>query len=966
MNPPGPQAVYSYGGWEVDAGRRELRSGGLPVPLSGRAFDILEVLVRSAGELVKKDELMAAVWPGMIVGDNTLQSHISALRKALGGDREILKTSSGRGYRLAGNWIAREASAPPAAVGPGASMPPPATPTNFPGTGPELLGRSAALQHLRARLSTSRIVTLTGPGGIGKSSLALEAARAHLQEFQGGGWLIELASLSDPDLVPSAVARALGLKLIGGELSAETIARSLGSSKLLLLLDSCEHLIDAVAKLVATLVRMCAHVSVIATSREVLRIPGEHVFHVLALDVPPAQPQASDTVLGHSAVQLFMARIQASAGEFLPQGKELQAIGAICRRLDGIPLAIEFAAARAAVLGPDTVLARLDERFALLTGGLRTALPRHQTLRATLDWSFELLSEPERRLLRRVSIFAGAFTLAGATAVMSDMGGGASAVTEGVATLAAKSLVTLDGASPTGRWRLLETIRAYALGKLADAGEAEKAARLHAQFFRDLLVPTTGSLSRLTAEELARYRLEIDNVRAALGWAFSVSGDIRIGIELTAAYAPIWLNLALTVECRQRTEQAMQSLNPDMNISAPLLMQLNLEHAVALQFTMGSVDRIKSDLDKALEIAESLDDVYAQLRIIWSEWAVHFAAGQCHPMREAAERFSRVAARSRDGAAELFSERLAGAALLMSGNLGDAQHRLSRVVDLYVTPRRMKNTLWAQYDQSILARALLGRLRCLTGFLDQAVSQAKRSLDDARSQDLKHAQTEVLRLAVCPVAFLTGDLAAAEWGIRLYYEVAKSINSENQLVLAECLEGELLIRRREFASGVATLRAAMKTLEPVGWTTASSEHLAAVAQGLAGLGRLDEALATLEQALAWVERSGERWYLAELLRTQGELLLQQQHRDGVAAAERRFKRSLEVAREQGALLWELRTALSLAHQWQKSGRGGDAKGLLEPVYARFTEGLATPDLRAARELLESGLGGHKGALHLVK
>jgi predicted ATPase len=378
---------------------------------------------------------------------------------------------------------------------------------------------------------------------------------------------------------------------------------------------------------------------------------------------------------------------------------------------------------------------------------------------------------------------------------------------------------------------------------------------------------------------------------------------------------------------------------------------------------MGSVDRIKSDLAKARETAESLDDVNSQLRVIWAEWATHFLAGQCHPMQEAAERFSRVAARSRDGAAELFSERLAGAALLMSGGLGDARHRLSRVVDLYVTPRRLKNTLWAQYDQSILARALLARALCLMGFLDQAVSEAQRSLEDARSQDLKHAQTEVLRLAVCPVAFLTGDLAAAEQGIRLYYEVAKSVNSDYQLVLAECLEGELLIMRREFASGVATLCAAMKTMEPVGWTTASSEHLAAVAQGLAGLGRLDEALATLEQALAWVERSRERWYLAELLRTKGELLLQQENCDSVAAAEGSFKRALEVAREQGALLWELRTALSLARHWQKCGRGGEAEGLLKPVYARFTEGLATPDLCSAREFLELPPG---GVLHLVK
>ena len=200
----------------------------------------------------------------------------------------------------------------------------------------------------------------------------------------------------------------------------------------------------------------------------------------------------------------------------------------------------------------------------------------------------------------------------------------------------------------------------------------------------------------------------------------------------------------------------------------------------------------------------------------------------------------------------------------------------------------------------------------------------------------------------------------------MYRQVAENINAANQLMIADCFEGELLIMRREFASGVATLRAAMNTLEPAGWTIGFPEYLGAVAQGLAGLGRLDEALATLEQALARAERSGERWYLAELLRTKGELLLQQENRDSVAAAEGSFKRALEVARKQGTLLWELRSALSLARQWQKSGRGGEAKGLLGPAYARFTEGLATPDLRAARELLESTPGGHRGALHLVK
>jgi tetratricopeptide (TPR) repeat protein len=299
----------------------------------------------------------------------------------------------------------------------------------------------------------------------------------------------------------------------------------------------------------------------------------------------------------------------------------------------------------------------------------------------------------------------------------------------------------------------------------------------------------------------------------------------------------------------------------------------------------------------------------------------------------------------------------------MSGEFAAALQRLSRVIDLYVPPKRMKHSLWGQHNPSILARALFARALCLTGSLEQAVSQAHRSLEDARSEDLKHAQVEVLRLGVCPVALLIGDLAAVEKGIILYREVAERITSDKHQILADCIEGELLVMRRQFANGVATLRAAMGALEPGGWTTGFPEFLGMVAQGLAGLGRLDEALATLEEALTWTERTGQRWYLAELLRTKGELLLELQNRDSFAAAEDSFQRALEVAREQGALLWELRTALSLARRWQKSGRGGEAKGLLEPVYARFSEGLETAELRSAREFLELPAG---GVFHLVK
>jgi non-specific serine/threonine protein kinase len=536
MPEQGRHLVYEWGGWEVDLARRELRLRGVPILLGDRAFQIFSVLVESAGELVAKDEFMMRVWPGTVVAENTLEVHISAVRKALGPDRGTLKTSFGRGYRLVGDWTIRKESTPGDSVAVDSTrLPVQPFLTNVPAAGSELVGRTATVKQLREFISTYRMITLTGPGGIGKTTLALEVARSLFPAFNGDCWLVDVLSLSDTDLVPSMVACVLGLRLGGGEVSPGAVARAIGGKKLLLILDNCEHVIEAAATLAETVIRLCPATSIVATSREVLRIEGEHVYRVPPLDVPSQHEEKAGRILGHSAVQLFISRTRAQDSAFSPHGESLPAIAAICRRLDGIPLAIEFAAARAATLGPELVLSRLDRRFGLLTGGRRTALPRHQTLRATLDWSYQLLPEPERCLLRRLGVFAGGFTLEAAHAVMSDQGYTAAALLEQIANLVAKSLVTLDGSAPSGRWRLLETIRAYALELLTESGENEQVARRCAEYFRDLVGQAAlGSQEQPSAAEMTRYAREIDNMRAALDWSFSPDGDVAIGGVLTA------------------------------------------------------------------------------------------------------------------------------------------------------------------------------------------------------------------------------------------------------------------------------------------------------------------------------------------------------------------------------------------------------------------------------------------------
>ena len=315
----------------------------------------------------------------------------------------------------------------------------------------------------------------------------------------------------------------------------------------------------------------------------------------------------------YSAVELFVARTKALNAGFSPHAEDLASIAAICRRLDGMPLAIELAAASAAALGIAQVSAGLRDRFALLTRGRRTALPRQRTLRATLDWSYELLPETERRLLRRLSVFAGGFTVDSAAAVMADAGLDAATVTDCIANLVTKSLIALDPTSGATRWTLLETIRAYALEKLAESDESDDAQRRHAAFFRDLFAPQArGARSSLSDEDLARRVREIDNVRAALDWSFSPAGDQAIGVDLTAAYAPVWRHLSLMIECRERCERALLSLEPHVTANMSLRMQLQMALASAIFITMGPPDQATTLLTEALETADALNDLDAQ------------------------------------------------------------------------------------------------------------------------------------------------------------------------------------------------------------------------------------------------------------------------------------------------------------------------------------------------------------------
>ena len=948
--------VYACDQWEIDVGRRELRSRGIPVPLGGRAFEVVTVLVQSASEFVTKDHLMERVWPGAIVGEGTIHVHISAVRKALGPDRGLLKTASGRGYRLLGNWMpqnregtAARVDSPPTRT----SGAPPAN--NFPPLITRLIGRAAAAQFVRDLVSAYRVVTLTGPGGIGKTSLAIKAVRYLLPDFEDGGWIVELASLSDPGLVPSTVASTLGLKL-AGEISAESVARAVGGRHLLLVLDNCEHVIDAVANLAETFTRLCPRTTIVATSREVLRIDGESVYRVPPLDVPALGQAAPDHVLQYSAVELFVARTKALNEGFSPHAEDLASIATICRRLDGIPLAIEFAAARTAVLSVQLVAAGLHDRFALLTVGRRTALPRHRTLRATLDWSHELLPETERRLLRRLAVFPAGFTIDAAAAVMKDTGFDPSAVLDGIANLAAKSWVALDKSGAAGRWTLLETIRAYALAKLVEHAEADVAAQHHALYFRDLFTPQAlGATSSLSDEDLARHVREIDNVRAALDWSFSSAGDPAIGVDLTAAYAPVWRYLSLMIECRERCERALLSLEPHVTANMRLRMQLQMALASAMFITMGPAEQAKTLLTEALETADALNDLDAQAGALSTLLAIYIFRGEYARAQIAAERIEPIAHRIGDPIHLRFAYQQIGTTLFLRGRHREAQQYLERVLRSPAASGDRRDSIYYNSNDHAVARAMLARALWMQGFAEQALDEARLSLKELQGTDHQLLLCRILYHGITRIATMTGDFATADREIARLIEAATGLNAHLWETAGHFLKGKLLVERGEFAQGLLALRDAFETCGRTGWRLSYAEFKGALALGLAGTGRLDEALVALDDAVA-ADREGADgyvWYVPELLRIKGEVLLQQASDQSAMAAEDYFNQAAQMAREQGALFWELRAALSVARLRVSQGRHHEARAPLASVYDRFTEGFATADLQAARTMLEA-------------
>jgi len=940
--------VLAFGSFRLIPAKRLLVEGSKPVPLGGHAFDILLALVSHAGSVVTHETLIAHAWPSLFVERGALRVHIATLRKALGdgqGGRRLIVNAPGRGYSFVAEvstMLAKD-NAGPTKVPVGGSEHLPALLTR-------MFGRESTVEALTTRIPLHRFVTIVGPGGIGKTTVALAVAGAIGPSYRDGVRFLDLAPLGDPALVLSALASALGQPVNLRDPGPALVA-VLREKAMLLVLDNCEHVVEVAASLAEEIFKGAPEVHILATSRESLRARGEHIHRLPPLESPPVSSQLTATeALAYPAVQLFVERATALDSFQLTDANAAQ-VAEICRRLDGIALAIELAAGRVDTFGVGGVAARLDDRFRLLTHGHRTAMPHHQTLNATFEWSFQVLAESTRKVFRRLSVLAGEFSLDAAVKITSDDGLLPSEVVEQLAALISASLVVANVTLETAFYRLLESARAYARVKLDDQEEFDRVARRHAEYFRDLFQAQEAEAARTSAEWNKAYGRQIENLRVALDWAWSAGRDPRLAVELTVAGIPAWEHLSLNEECRSRVETALEWLREEQLHGSRQAMQLYCAWANSLSYRFDARSNIA--WTHVLEIARALDDQDYQLRAIRGLWTNRFAEGNINLADSLAGEFNEIAQSSVNPADLPLGKRLTGMVRYYRGEFTAARALLADALSAQATLAPQPHLLRYRLEQQTVTGTVLCKVLWLNGFPDRALEMADAMLTRAKRSEHALTLLDALAYSSCHLALLVGDLEATDVHIAELLNQAVCDPQGPWSIFGRCWRGVLLSRQGKFRDAVHQLAGALAEMPEGNFLLPSIWFRGELALALARSGEAAQASAEIGKAIALSTSHEERWCRAELVRFNGEIILMGGAAGSREAAEREFQSALALARQQDAPSWELRAAISLARLRIASGKFREAREVLEPTKARFREGFTTSDLVEATALLET-------------
>src|SRR5260221_2265662 len=800
-----------FGQFELSGRKRVLWCNGVTLPLGSRALDILVYLAERPGEVIGKQELIDHVWSDVTVEEGSLRVHVAAIRKALGdgqfGNRYIANVKP-RGYSFVGTVVPFAGSKE-------------SRKDRFPRQGRlpvrplMMIGRETVIREVSDKLRDERFVTLLGPGGIGKTTIALAVGRAAAEEFGGEVYLVDLESLTDPRYVAGAVATSLGLPLKSKDPGLELV-ELVRSRKLLIILDSCEHVIEAVALLAEQLYRQTEEIHVLTTSRELLKVEGEHCYRVLPLDYPPdGSEQTANAVLRYRAAQLFVQRVAARAGSFALTDEEAPFIAEMCRKLDGLPLAIELAAGQVAALGIKNTAARLASRPELLKLSHRTTVPRHRTLKATLDWSYDLLSDAERIVFRRIAPFVGHFTLEGARYVAGELGAGSGEICDAIAGLVEKSLITTRIDETQAQYRLLDTTRAYALEKLEEHAEVEPISLQHAEYvIPQLELPKEMLSAQPRVERVAACSWQLSNVRSALEWSFGPHGNDEIATRLAAAATQLFMELALLIEWQAWAEQAIARLEDQHKNS-------------------------RQDLARELILLNGL--------YLYSSWTTDI-----HRALDVAVRSQKVALKMQDPDDMARAESMLGMANHLAGHHLVAQTHFEAGLRHSASGPRLRAGHHLYHPASFLlvgmARSLLYR-----GLLDQSLEYARLAIEEGEKSGLPTILCRSLIL-ILPVYLALDDWRRSEQHIAQLTDLSAAHALKAYHAMATGFRGRWLLLQNNIRDGIPLLKRASEELEAERHEMLNMDFIADLGAGLAVSGKHEEALTLVVNALDVQER----------------------------------------------------------------------------------------------------------------
>lgn len=931
--------VISVGAFRLFPSHRLLMKGDQVVKLGSRAFDILLTLAERPGQVVSQSDLLARAWPGLFVEDVSLRFQIAALRKVLESSTDgtrYLANIPGRGYSLIApiqqttiEDIPEQARVTHSTY----TLPPPLV---------GMVGRDDQVREIREKLMSTRFVSIVGPGGVGKTTVARSIAHTLLQEFFGAVCFVELSPVGDLGLLAAAITSAFGLPVHSEDPVPDLVAY-LRERRVLLVLDSCEHLISEAASLAQRLFDQAPSLHILVTSREALRAEAEHQHFLPSLASPPKD--GGRNMMAYPATQLFVDRmVRAGFGHRLSD-EDAVSVAEICRRLGGIPLAIELAAGRASALGIRDIASLINSQFALQWPGRRTGPPRHQTLNATLDWSYGLLPEIERTVFRRLATFSGSFTLEAAQRVAcenidSDLG------LEAFDGLVAKFLVTADTSGAISRYRLLDTTRAYARKKLEDAGERQSLARRHALYCYDLLRSTAGD--EVAGDKPTASAADIDDIRAALQWAFeSADGDELVGADIAASSAPLWLSKALLAECRKWLAKAARLVD---STSAPGDQQLRIQISLAATelFTSGITKETLSAWNKTLARAKAVGDAPAQLLSYLILWGGEVRAAQYSEALATAEKCAAVAEAAGDAGSLAQGEWMIGHSKHCVGRFNESRARLEMYLQIETQAARLASIRATGFDRRVDALSVLSNTLWILGRPDQARAGGERAVVEARSLGFAIATGLAMECAGLNTYLCEPDLDVIEREMvdLLEHGRTHSIMSNSGLALA--VMGLVQAKRGQFDAGTRMIAEGLQVLAGASLETFSMLVRAHACEAAINASRLDEAQ-HWQTELDTKDPNPEHWCSAEILRVRG--LLAQARGDEIGAAEH-LSNAIALARRQEALSWELRSAVCLSRLRATQNHPAEALMILDPVFARFREGHCTSDLITARLIID--------------